>query len=891
MPATESRELFSQDPEMLIEEQADGSAIVDLPSDAPMESSFGENLAETLSEFKLNTIASDYEDLIEKDREARKKRDEIQAEGIRRTGLGDDAPGGAQFDGASRVVHPVLAKGCIDYAAQAIREIFPANGPVKTKILGQSDTQALERARRKADYLNWQLTTQISEYRSEKEILLTQLPLGGSQYEKYWYDPAMGRIRMEFVPIDKVLLPYSAASFYNSPRVTHVQEITKSEFESRIESGFYKDIINLITDVLPEETVSEKANDKVEGVDASEYNEDGLRTVYEISCVLEIDEERRPYIVHLDGPTSKVVAIYRNWDENDQKAEKLDWWVEDKFIPWRGAYGIGLPHLIGGMAAALTGALRALLDSAHINNSPGAIKLKGGRTSGQNVQIAQTQVQEMDAPAGIDDIRKVMMPLPFNPPSNVLFQLLEWLTNQAEGVVATAEEKLSQVGDRTPVGTTMALIEQGSATYSAIHARLHESQRRSLRIICRLNVTYPDMESMQRFGVTPDDFKDNSDIDPVSDPHIFSEAQRYAQLQEQIKLTQVFPNLPWNFMEMARRAMTLLRVDGVDAILPKPKDPVTADPAIENVALMRGSPLKADIAQDHMAHIKTHLLFILSPIVKDAPGPMPQVGALMGHIQEHLVTQYEQLMQGSMMVVQASGQAQSPDQAAMLAAMQTQKAFAAEEQMLLPLLQEAQQVVQSKMPPPPVDPAVQKTFEAAMAEIKRKADADSAKLNFDKEKLAGEQQFATIQSQMDERLAAIEGQSKAHLEVVRMQFDKQAEEMSHRVDIMKNDADNRQHQMTELLKNRDDNQTAILIEQMKAHIASAVQEAAPKAEPQPENDAMLKQMQAMLGELEKARTGDALSAITEGLRSMIASQQDHQQRTMAMAAQLMQGAE
>lgn len=416
MDPIESSEVFEQDPELNVTELDDGSAIIEDTEEAIEAPGFYSNLAETLDPHTLNQAASNLLELIEKDQDARKKRDEQYEEGLRRTGLGDDAPGGALFDGASRVVHPALAEGCIDYAARAIKEVFPPNGPVKTKIYGEANTAALDKAKRKADYLNWQLTRQIVEYRAEKESLLTQLPLGGSQYEKYWFDPSLGRIRMEFVPIDKVLLPYAAVSFYTTQRLTHIQELTEETYHARVESGMYRDL-EITPENSPEETIVQVANNKIEGKEDNSDNPDGLRIIYEVSCTMEIeDDEEAPYVIHLDKSSGDILAIYRNWAESDSSKQKLDWWVEDKFIPWRGAYGIGLPHLIGGLAAAMTGALRALLDSAHINNSPGAVKLKGGRSSGQNIQINQTEVKEIDAPAGVDDIRKVMMPLPFNPP-------------------------------------------------------------------------------------------------------------------------------------------------------------------------------------------------------------------------------------------------------------------------------------------------------------------------------------------------------------------------------------------------------------------------------------------------------------------------------------------
>jgi len=415
--------------DLILEE--DGSVIIeDLMSVEVSESDFYENLAEKLPETLLTQVAEELHEAVTRDKESRKKRDEQYEEGLRRTGLGDDAPGGAEFDGASRVVHPVLAEACVDFSSRAIRELFPAQGPVKTSVVGETTPQKLERAERKKRFMNWQLTSQIGEYRAELEQLLTQLPMGGSQYQKFWYDEKLGRPRTEFVPIDDIYLPYSATDFYTTPRLTHRQLISRSEFQSRVKSGLYRDVFITDPNHLPESSASEQANDKIEGREEDGYNEDGLREVWEVQVNWAFEEdtfsagEPPPYILTIDEDTHKILSIYRNWRESDARFRKLDWIVEWKFIPWRGAYAIGLPPLIGGLSAALTGSLRALLDSAHINNAASMLKLKSGRVVGQNTQVNVTQVTEIEGPAGIDDIRKLAMPMPFNPPSPVLLELM-----------------------------------------------------------------------------------------------------------------------------------------------------------------------------------------------------------------------------------------------------------------------------------------------------------------------------------------------------------------------------------------------------------------------------------------------------------------------------------
>lgn len=877
---------FEHDPAMSVTEQSDGSAVFDTPPDeeaAP--AGHFDNLAESLDTFTLNSAATTLLELIERDKEARKKRDEQYEEGLKRTGLGDDAPGGAMFAGASRAVHPIMAEGCVDFAARAIKELVPANGPVKTKIWGQQDKEKLDRAKRKRDYLNWLLTKKMRSYRDEKEILLTQLPLGGSQYEKYYVEGEEGayRYQMEFVPVDRVLLPFSASSFYSTPRATHLLDLTRAEFERRINSGFYRDIDNLLTDGIPEETAAEKANDKIEGREANNYNEDGLRRVYEVRCDWDFnDEGLAPYVISIDGPSEKIIAVYRNWAEDDTSREALDWWVEDKFIPWRGVYGIGLPHLIGGLAASLTGALRALLDSAHINNSPGAVKLKGGRASGQNLTIEQTQVVELEAPPGVTDIRQIIMPLPFNQPSPVLFQLLDWITAQAKGVVSTAEERIADASNQMPVGTALALIEQGSQVFSSIHARLHEAQRRGLEILCRLIRDYPNIEDLAKFGLSPQDFADGDDIEPVSDPRIFSESQRFAQLQEQIKLMQAFPQLPWKFDEVARRGLELLRIEGVDNLLPPTPQPVTADPVTENVAAVAGVPVAAVPPQDHMAHAVTHLQFIIAGPHSLTQGPMPQLGALLNHVvNEHLILHYrlttemvgQQLAQQAMM----SGQQPSGDQVAAEAAMVAQQTLAPDMQKLAPLVQQASQIVAQRTPQPPIDPAVQKTFEATMADIQRKAQESQANLQFEMQKFQAtnameqqQQQFdATMEQQklaLDTRIAEMGNVLKLQIAQMQEEGKRAAEELRAQITMMKNGQDNEQKQMTELLKNLQDNETQLQIALQK--VSSDVEQLAASG---PDFTPQVDQLNQVLSTVQQTRGQDALTTVVQGLQAVIES--------------------
>lgn len=642
--------------EQEIIELEDGSVVVNFqekhgPQKNP---AFYANLAEELDEQTLNSLAIEYLDLIDVDQESRQQRDKQYEEGLRRTGLGKDAPGGATFDGASKVVHPVMAEACVDFAASSAKELLPPDGLVKSNIKGNADRKKEETADRKVVFMNWQLTEQIPEYRDEMEQLLTQLPLGGSQFLKWRYDDEQKRPTCEWIPIDNILLPYSSTNFYTAQRVTEVQDITEDTFLQRVEQGIYLDIDSDYSSDAPlnDMTQSEKANNKIEGKDIPSKNIDGLRRVYEITCFMRLDDDpeteglRAPYILTIDETTSKVLSLYRNWEANDEKLEKLDWYVEFKFIPWRGAYAIGLPHLIGGLSAALTGSLRALLDAAHINNSQTMLKLKGGRIGGQSDRIEPTQVVEIEGAPGVDDVRKIAMPMPFNAPSGVLFDLLGWLTAAAKGVVTTAEEKIGEANNQMPVGTTQALIEQGAKVFSSIHARLHRSQAKSLKIISRINHWYlSEMDNQSGEEIEVRDFAYNSDVRPVSDPNIFSETQRLAQNQALLQMATSAPPGMFNIRAVYQRVLDQLKIPAVSEVLPNPVGIVESNPALENVSMTMGQPAAAFPDQDHISHIQVHLEYANNPAYGGNPviGPIFAPQALQ-HIKQHLTLHYLQEM-------------------------------------------------------------------------------------------------------------------------------------------------------------------------------------------------------------------------------------------------------
>jgi len=763
-----------------IEELPDGSAIVRLESKGPMEDEdFYQNLADSdhISPLDLSMMALRYIELAEKDKNARSKRDEQYEDGIRRTGMGNDAPGGANFQGASKVVHPVMAEACIDFAARAIKELFPPDGPTRTKILGDVTEEKTAVADRKKDFMNWQLTEQMPEFRDEQEQLFTQLPLGGSQFLKIWYDERQKRPCAQFLPIDNVLLPFSAGSFYTAPRVTEVDDISEYEFKRRIASGLYRDVSYVRVTQDPDQTKPQQATNKIEGK-SNDGNEDGLRRVYHVYVDLELDDdpytkgESAPYILMIDETDTEVVGLYRNWEEGDETRTKLDWIVEFKFIPWRGAYAVGFPHLIGGLSAALTGALRALLDSAHINNAATLLKLKGAKVSGQSQQVEVTQVAEIEAAPGVDDVRKLAMPMPFNPPSPVLFQLLGWLTTAAKGVVTTAEEKIADVTSNTPVGTTQALIEQGAAVFSSIHARLHASQERVLKILSRINRWY--LDDMQRgdmvkdLEVTREDFMRTTDVIPISDPHIFSETQRMAQTQAVMAIMKDNPDL-FNRRAVVMRFLKQIKVPGINELMTDVPAPEKRDAANENVAMTIGQAAFAYPEQDHLGHIQAHLDYAKDPVFGANPLVAPSfLPKAMEHVKQHLALWYLNRMEG---YVQKS-LGKKPDSYELLqdpkmvdklfgaasqhVSMDTQETLSG----ILPVIQQMVQTMQQFKPKPELTPDGQVLLQTSMAETQRRQARDQAELQLKGQQLEMDAQLALKKQADDMQLAMEELQLK-----------------------------------------------------------------------------------------------------------------------------------
>lgn len=820
---------LQDDTEDDVEDTEDGGAIVRLEEEETARSDdFLENLAEVLPESELTALASSLVELIARDKEARKKRDDQYEEGLRRTGLGDDAPGGAQFQGASRVVHPMMVTATVDFAARAMKELFPPQGPAKDFIPGEVTADKVKKAKRKTALMNWQLTVQCSEARAEIEQMLTQVPLGGVQYLKLSWDNARNRPGFLFVAIDDMLLPYAATSFYTAQRKTHVQYITQVDYEQRVKSGMYRDVDLTPPSMEPEPSVVQKANDKIEGRTDTSYNEDGLRTVYETHAMLRIEGDNRaegelaPYIVTIDKTTNKVLAVYRNWDEMDESREELVWFIEFPFVPWRGAYPIGLPHMIGGLSAAATGALRALLDSAHINNAPTMLKLKGGSRGGQSLNIQPTQVEEIEGGINVDDIRKIAMPLPFNQPSTVLYQLLGFLVDAGQGVVRTTLDDIADGNPNAPVGTTLAKLEQGMVVFSAIHARLHDATARMLKVLHRLNGMYLDDEAIKaEVGeelATRADFDGPMDVVPISDPNIFSEAQRFAQVQAVAQRAALKPEL-YNARKVEERILDTLKIPNAEGLLNPPVEPQELNAVAENVAASMGKTITAFPEQDHIAHLKTHLAYLRSPAFGMSPLIAPTfLPVILQHLKEHIAMWYASSVldvasEAAGMDISEDMKEIKGDHAARRAldrALAEAGALVVEEgdkvfQSMPAIIQQAQQMAQQFAPPQPMDPAVA----AAQAAQMQNATAQ-AKLQLDGQKA---QQDAAVQ-QAKLQLDGQKANQQAQIAAAKLQSDMALEQQRQQAE----DARKAAELQARMQMNTQDNSTALQL--AAAEIAS-----------------------------------------------------------------------
>ena len=624
----------------------------ELDKTVEVDSTFDENLAEDMSAKDLGRTASDLISYYNNDREARSEWEERYKKGLETLnpdGGMEDSEDERASRGLSIVVHPMIAEAATQFNARAIAELYPSGGPVKTVIVGDPNEELEEQARRVREYMNYQITQEMPEYFPDLDQMLFHLPLVGQTFKKVWWDSNLERQCSQFVKAEDFVVAPESKDLYTSPRYTHVIRMPKNDYNRYVQSGYYLPTSDKGGDLDPSgDTIGQ-----IEGVDQyGDSSEDEVITLLEMHVYESFEDEDAevaiPYVVTVDYDNEKIVSIRRNWREEDELKKRRDWFVSYKFLPGLGFYGFGLYHLIGGLGKAATGSLRALLDSAAFANMQGGFKLRG-RVTGGEVQVNPGEFVDLDAT--VDAVNKAIMPLPFKEPSGSLFNLLGFIVDAGQRFASTADLNVGDVNPNAPVGSTVALIEQGSKAFSAIHKRLHYSQGQEFKLIAQLNAeNLPEEFTFSLIGSSAEvyaaDFNDRIDILPVSDPNIFSTAQRIAQAQSVLQMAQSAPNMH-DMYAAYKRMYEAIRIPNIDEILIKPEDAPRMDPIDENMSVMYGKPIKAFIEQDHDSHIAVHMQFLSDPSLAGNPGAAGMQPILVAHVAEHIALLYRTRMEAS----------------------------------------------------------------------------------------------------------------------------------------------------------------------------------------------------------------------------------------------------
>jgi len=618
------------------------------------ESNHYSNLAEELEDKEVALIGKDLVRAYEDDKSSRKNWEDQYSKGLRMLGVVvEDRQD--PFPGASGVHHPLLAEAATQFQARAIAEVFPPGGPVKTQVIGKVTDKKLEQSQRVQDFMNFQLTQEIPDYFNELDQMLFYLALAGSAFKKVYFDNTLDRICSKFVPAEEFVISMENTDLETAERYTQVMKLTRNDIRKYQVSGVYKDIPLNNAESTPganDGDMVEQTLQRLEGMSPSMA--DKIHTVLEVHTNLDIGEDKYevalPYIVTIDLDSQIVLAIRRNWKEDDSLRRKRTYFIHYKYLPGLGFYGFGLIQMIGGLQHASTGALRALLDSAAFANLNGGFRAKGARIEGGDITVSPGEWVEVEAYG--DDLRKSFIPLPFKEPSPTLLQLLGVLTESGRRFASIADAMIGDSAGSGPVGTTIALIEQGSKVYSAIHKRIHQAQGREFKLIYELNGEYLDDEySFEVIGenkkIRRKDFTASISVVPVSDPNIFSQAQRIALAQTGLQLAQASPEII-NVKEATRRFLQALNIPDYMDLMIEDEDTPRRDPVSENMAVLNSKPIQVFEDQDHQAHITVHSQFMNDPRFGGNPEAKERLyPQMLAHMGQHMAYLYQQQMQAS----------------------------------------------------------------------------------------------------------------------------------------------------------------------------------------------------------------------------------------------------
>mgnify|MGYP003132571652 CR=1 FL=1 len=612
---------------------------------------FNMNLAEVLPQDTLQSISNDLLSSIKGDKQSRSEWEKTYTDGLKYLGMKFDDSRSQPFEGSSGVIHPILAEAVTQFQAQAYKEMLPAKGPVKTEIIGARTVETENQAERVQEFMNYYIMNVMEEYDPELDQMLFYLPLAGSAFKKIYFDFVLNRAMSKFIPPEDLIVPYEAADISSAERITHAISMSSNEIKKQQLSGFYANV-DIGSDAYSEDLSDvQEAIDDIQGISPS-YKENRNRTVYEVHTVLDIegfedlDEQgmptglKLPYIVTIEESSEKILSIRRNYLENDLLKNKINYFVQYKFMPGLGFYGLGLSHMIGGLSKASTSILRQLIDAGTLANLPAGFKARGMRIRDEDEPLQPGEFRDIDTTGG--SLRENLIPLPIKEPSNVLMSLLGILVDSGKRFAAIADMNIGDVNQAMPVGTTVALLERGTKVMSAIHKRLHYSQKLEFNLLAKVfGESLPPVYNYQigtgQNQIKIQDFDDRVDIIPVSDPNIFSQSQRVTLAQELLQMVQSNPEVhgPMGIYEAYRRMYAALGVDNVEALLMPPPDmtPRPVDAGTENSGLLLGQPAQAFPEQNHQAHVDTHRSLFFTSLVKDSP----QVQALIiSHCMQHL---------------------------------------------------------------------------------------------------------------------------------------------------------------------------------------------------------------------------------------------------------------
>jgi len=748
-------------PESVSMETPDGGMVIDFDPTAMDEdgTEHDANLAEHIDDRDLRELSSELISAYQSDRDSRGDWEETYINGLDLLGL-KHADRTTPWDGACGVFHPLLTEAVVRFQAQAIQEIFPAAGPVKTAVVGVLTEEKQQQAGRVKDYLNYLLTERMVEYRSETEKMLFSLSLAGSAFRKVYFDPNMGRPCSMFVPAEDFVVSYGAADLTTCERATHVMKRSKNEVRKLQVSGFYLDVD--LPAPSPDTGEIERKYNQLTG-DSASYDMDPRHTILEIQADLDLPgfedtkdgeptEIGLPYVVSIDKSSRTILAIRRNWYEDDELKMKREHFVHYQYLPGLGFYGFGLIHMIGGLAKSATSLLRQLVDAGTLSNLPGGLKARGLRIKGDDTPIMPGEFRDVDVPGGV--IRDNISFLPYKEPSQVLYQLMGDIVEEGRRFASAADVKVADMNAEAPVGTTLAILERSMKVMSAVQARLHASMRRELRILSGIVRDFGPAEYPYELAdgeLTLEDFDDRVDIIPVSDPNAGTLAQRIMQYQAALQLAAQAPDM-YDLPLLHRQMLEVLGIRDAEDVIPDEDVINPSDPVTENMHIINGEPVKAFIYQDHEAHIQSHTSLVQDPkileMISQSPNAEATQGAMAAHVSEHVAFQYRSEIEKELGVPLPPPDQPLPDD---IEFRLSQLVAPAAAQLLGKDQKEAEMKKQQEEAEDPILQMQREELEIKKQQAQAKAQAEMAKINLDMQKAASKDELERAKLDLQER--------------------------------------------------------------------------------------------------------------------------------------------